>query len=155
MGGPKHGMGPHGALRSTTVLPGVDDGPVRTVRFDRGELTAVGGNSVTIREQDGVTVTVTASEDTRIGRDGAEAQLSDLKVGDQVSIVRHKTGDEPYTVRAIRAMSPERVAEMEAKREACEQDRTQCRRPGPRGGHRMRPGVPEGAAPPAVDQTVA
>ena len=104
-----HGFGPHGALRSESVVPN-REGFV-TVRTDRGELIAIDGEALRIRQADGHEVVVTASGDTRFRRDGADATLADLKVGDQVHTERTKT-DGAFTTRSVRAMSPERYAEM-------------------------------------------
>src|SRR3972149_286202 len=45
--GPGHGGGPWLAIRSESVLPGIDGGPIRTVRTDRGELKAIDGSTLT------------------------------------------------------------------------------------------------------------
>lgn len=141
------------AMRSESVFPGRDGGPVRTVRTDRGVLEAIDGKTLTIAEQDGTKVKVTAGDDTRVRRDGEQASLGDLKVGDHVLAMRHKEGDGEFALRGVQAMSAERFAEMRERREECRQNPESCRgrkaghRPG--GGPDARPGGDFGARRPA------
>lgn len=135
MHGLHHG-GPKGAIRSESVYPGVDGGPVRTVRTDSGTLSKVDGNTLTISEADGKTVEVEVADATRIMRDGAEAKLADLEEGDHVTTVRTKEGDAAFTTEAVRAVSAERYAELEAQRAACRENPETCPHPGRGFGHR-------------------
>ncbi len=71
---------------------------------DNGEVTGVSGETVTIKRADGESVSATATEDTKIRRNGEDAQLSAFQTGDRASIMQVKVGD-TTTVRAIRAFS--------------------------------------------------
>ncbi|HVE91381.1 MAG TPA: hypothetical protein VNE62_03625 [Actinomycetota bacterium] len=152
--GRKHGhfaaKGFHGAMRGEFVLPGRDGGPVRTVRIDRGILTAVEGQTLVIREEDNTVVRVPLSDETKINRDGNKAALSDLKSGDHVFAQQAKEGDAAFVTRGVRAISAERYAQMEAQREKCRQDRASC--PRPQKAERRAPGERKGAAPGAEGQ---
>lgn len=141
-----------GAMRAQFVLPPNDDGEIRTVRMDRGVLQSVNGRTLVIEQEDGTVVEIPVSEDTRIRRDGSEASTGDLAAGDHVHTVRERIGDEQFTTRAVRAISAERYAELEARRaehrelrEACEENPEEC--PHPRRGRRgFGPGGPDGAS---------
>lgn len=117
-----HGM--RGAVRGEFVVAGEEEGTFQTVRVDRGVLQRVEAATLVIEEADGTIVAIPTSGDTRVGRDGDEAELSDLRAGDHV--LAHRVDDR---TRHVRAMSPERHAEMEQRREACAQDRDACPRP--------------------------
>jgi hypothetical protein len=134
-----HKFGPRGAIRGEFVVPGEDEGTFQRVRTDRGVIDRIEGSTIVISEADGTTVEVPTSDDTRIGRDGEEAELGELKAGDHVHTMRVNTGD-GFVTRHVRAVSPERWEEMEQRREECRENREQCRderrarRMGPRGG---------------------
>ena len=154
-GGHKFG----GLVRSESIVEGEEDGTFDTVRVDRGELTAVDGNTLMIEEADGESVEVTVNDDTRIGRNGEQAEVGDLEVGDHVTAHRVKEGDGEFVTRHVHAISAERYAEMEAQREACTDDdqSTECERPlrgpggpGGRRGMRMSDGDVERAPEPAL-----
>jgi Cu/Ag efflux protein CusF len=105
--------GPHGKahlggrLVHSDAKVQVPDG-FATITVDRGEITAVdpSAKTVTIKRADGETVTGTASDQTKVCRNGEPAQLSDLKVGDRAGIVQVANGDR-RGVRGIRAFSPD------------------------------------------------
>lgn len=86
-----------------------DDGFVTRI-VDTGEVTAVNGNSVTIKRADDETVTVTAGPGTKIRRNGEQAAVGDIKAGDRAHIVQIVDGG-ATTVAAIRAASPDFVPE--------------------------------------------
>lgn len=152
-GGFHHFKGPHGGLvRSESVVEGEEDGTFNTIRVDRGELTAVDGNTLTIEEADGESREVSVNDDTRIGRNGERAEVGDLEVGDHVSAHQVKEGDGDFETKHVMAISAERYAEMEEQRAEMEEQReactdndqsTECERPfrGPRG---RGPGGPGG-----------
>ena len=55
-------------------------GPMRhTLILDRGRVTAVSATSLTLREQDGVTVQIGLSSSTLVTTDGQPGQLSDIR----------------------------------------------------------------------------
>lgn len=125
--GPKrHRLGRfHGAIRGEVVVPGEGD-EFRTVRFDRGILQSADGSTLVIEEADGSTVEVPTSDETKFGRDGAQATLEDLEVGDHIFAHRVKT-DGDFVTEHVRAISPERYEEMQQRREACRENPERCR----------------------------
>ncbi len=159
--------GRHGGLvRSESVVEGDEDGTFNTVRVDRGELTAVDGNTLTIKEADGETVEVSVNDDTRIGRNGERAEVGDLEVGDHVTAHQVKEGDGEFVTKHVMAISPERYEEMEAEREEMEAAReacrdndqsTECERPfrGPRGRGPGGPRSDGDVEAPALEQDAA
>lgn len=85
-----------------------------TVIRDAGEITAVSGNTVTIKRADDETVTVTATDATKVRRNGEQAAAGDLKTGDRAHIVQ-VVENGTTTVKAIMAadstFTPERKRE--------------------------------------------
>jgi Cu/Ag efflux protein CusF len=77
-----------------------------TMITDRGEITAVDGDRVTIKRADGESVSVRTGERTRVCRNGEPAQVSDLKKGDRAAIFQSRRDGETV-VRGIRAFSPD------------------------------------------------
>jgi hypothetical protein len=74
------------------VARGERDGTYVTVLGVRGEVTAVGATSVTIKAEDGFSATFAVGADTRVrGRD-VDA-IGDVKVGDRAAAVGPKSGD--------------------------------------------------------------
>lgn len=51
-----------------------------------GEITAINGNSITLKTRDGQTAQVSLSDKTQFRKDRAEAKISDFKVGDMVMV---------------------------------------------------------------------
>jgi Ni/Co efflux regulator RcnB len=51
-----------------------------------GTVTAINGNTLTIKQQDGTTAQVQVSDNTRYRKDRQEAKLADFKVGDMVMV---------------------------------------------------------------------
>ena len=123
--GPRH-FGPHGAIRGDLVVRGEEEGTFRKVRLDRGVIESISGSTIVVKEEDGTTVEIPTSDETRISRDGEEAELSSLRTGDHVSTHRVDEGD-GFVTRTVRAISPERWAEMEERREQCRDNPRRCR----------------------------
>ncbi|AEH08106.1 MULTISPECIES: hypothetical protein [Protofrankia] len=75
------------------------DGGYRTIGAQRGTVSAVSGSSLTIRSDDGYTVSYTVTDETivRHGRD--RAKISDVKVGDTVGVVAGVDGSTRSAVR--------------------------------------------------------
>ena len=72
------------------VLKGKDGHPVTLVSV-RGQVTAVGPTSVTVKAEDGYTATFTATKDTKVR--GADVKaLGDVKVGAKGAVVGTKAG---------------------------------------------------------------
>jgi hypothetical protein len=86
----KPGKGPHrgmfglgGALHGEFVVK-KDDGSYQTVATQRGEVTAVSKESITVKSEDGYSRTYTLTEDTLVNaaRDG----IDDVKTGNTVTV---------------------------------------------------------------------
>ncbi len=122
------GFGPHGpghgkAIRSTAVLePEEEGGEFRTVQTYSGTIESINGSTLTIAQADGQKAGVGVTDDTDIRRDGEEAELGDLKVGDHVRTHQMKEGDGEFVTEHVGALSAEKYAEMEQQRQACEDD---------------------------------
>ena len=95
-----------------TMKVQTDNGFV-TRRVDTGEITEVGGSTITIARADEETVSVTATDDTSIRRDGEEAEAGDLQAGDRAHLIQIDDGG-GFVLRAVFALSPEARAEREA-----------------------------------------
>jgi hypothetical protein len=124
LGGPR---GLKRAIRGEAVVPKREGEGFNKVKFDRGVLERVDGSTLVIKEDDGATVEVPTSDETEIHRDGEAAELGDLRAGDHVSANQVDEGD-GYVTRFVRAVSTERFAELEQKREECKENPMQCRR---------------------------
>jgi hypothetical protein len=109
------GIGLGRAIRGDAVV-GDRQGQFRNVHFDRGTLESVDGTTLVIKEDDGKIVNVGTNDQTRIRRDREQAQLSDLKPGDHVAALQVKDGD-TFTTKFVRAISPEKFAELQQQRE--------------------------------------
>ena len=72
------------------------NGVVRDFRIDRGRVRAVGAASVTLRERDGLVVTLPIAASARIHVNGRPARMPALRPGMEVMTVRE--GDEPAHV---------------------------------------------------------
>lgn len=120
--GGKFRPGFHRAIRGDLVVPGETEGTFQNVRIDRGIIERIEGSTVVIKEDDGTTVEVPTTDETRIGRDGERATIGDLQAGDHVHTVRVEA-----VTRMVRAISPERWAEMEQRREQCRANPQECR----------------------------
>lgn len=103
----------HHAVRSEAVVE-TDDG-FRTIRTDRGVLTAIEDRTLVLEEADGEVVRIPVSDDTEIKRDGEEAELGDLQERDHVFAHRIDDGD-GFATEHIFALSPEGYEEREAER---------------------------------------
>lgn len=106
------GRRPHRARPGSRVVHGelkVQRGDGFALRvLDAGTVTAVAPSSktLTIKRADDDTITVTASDDTRICKNGSPADLADIETGDFARIMR-VTVEGATTVKGIRAHSPE------------------------------------------------
>ena len=81
------GRGMHGEF----VVKGKDGKPVTLVTV-RGQVTAVGATSVTVKAEDGFTATFAVNGDTKVR--GAEAKaIGDVKVGATGAVVGVKSGN--------------------------------------------------------------
>ena len=72
---------------------------------DQGTITALDGNKVTIKRLDGESVSATATDETRVCKDGKVATFDALKKGDHARLVQVRS--ERFTgLRRIAAASP-------------------------------------------------
>jgi hypothetical protein len=116
--GPRHHR-PGGfpkAIRGEVVVPARDGDGYATVRFDRGVLDRVDGTTLVVTEDDGTSVEIPTSDETRVYRDGEDAELGDLQPGDHVAAFRVKDGD-TFVTKGVRAISPEKWAEEQERRD--------------------------------------
>lgn len=124
--GPR-GRGMKRAIRSEAVVPKRDGEGFNNVKFDRGVLERVDGSTLVVKEADGTTVEIPTSEETKINRDGEESGLSALEEGDHVAASQVDEGD-GFVTKFVRAVSAERFADLEQKREECKENPMECRR---------------------------
>jgi hypothetical protein len=76
------------------------DASVRSFMVDHGELTAVDEMSISLLRQDGVAVTLAASDATTCVRvDGLQATLQNLVIGQDISAVSDETGTSALAIR--------------------------------------------------------
>ena len=59
-----------------------------TVTLDQGKITKVDGKTITIERLDGKSVSATASDETKVCKDGEPSTLSALKVGDHARLAQ-------------------------------------------------------------------
>jgi hypothetical protein len=81
-----------GALHGEFVIKN-KDGKFVTMLSQRGEVTAVDSDSITLKSEDGFTKTYTINGDTRIRSDREKAKIGDVKVGANAAVVAEKSGD--------------------------------------------------------------
>jgi hypothetical protein len=84
-----------------------------------GTVTAISGNNLTIKNEQGQTYTVQTGPNTRIRKDRQLAKITDIKVGD-VIMAAGNLDDQAKTVGAmfVVVLSPEQAAQMEKMRES-------------------------------------
>jgi Domain of unknown function (DUF5666) len=95
----RHGLARR-ALHGELTLQTKDG--VRTVVVARGQVTALAGDSITVKSSDGVSTSFKLNGDTRFGFLREPAPRAQLKVGDTVWVVGTKSGG---TVTANRVVS--------------------------------------------------
>jgi uncharacterized protein (UPF0333 family) len=100
----------HGQL---TVRKG-RTGAFVTREWQRGEITAVSGTTLTVKSTDGTSWTWKADPKVKITRDGKKTTASALKSGDTVAITGRKSGTANDAVR-IHAPSAAQLAKAKAK----------------------------------------
>ncbi|MEU8253478.1 hypothetical protein AB0C06_04310 [Micromonospora inaquosa] len=84
-------------LRKNTVhgeaVVKAKDGGTRTVAVQRGEVTAIDGDSMTVKSTDGFTMVWTFGDDLRVVERRATVQPSEVKVGATLGVAGAKDGD--------------------------------------------------------------
>ncbi|GAC1426457.1 MAG: hypothetical protein NVSMB57_17310 [Actinomycetota bacterium] len=104
---PQHERGDRmGRLVHSETKVQTPDGTFTVLTADAGTATAINGSTVTIKRLDDQSVSATATDATKVRRNGKEAKVSDIKAGDMVFILRAETNG-TTTVRAIKACSKE------------------------------------------------
>jgi outer membrane lipoprotein SlyB len=76
------------------------------VGFGDITITAINGNEISLKTDDGWTRTVTVTSDTTITRAGTTIAIGDLKVGDQVVFRQERQADGTYTITEVRLVLP-------------------------------------------------
>ncbi|MDH2427072.1 hypothetical protein [Sphaerisporangium sp. TRM90804] len=69
------------------------EGEFATWAWQRGDVTAVSGGSVTVKSADGVSWTWTVNGDTRLRKNGEKAAASAVAAGDDVFVLGKPSGD--------------------------------------------------------------
>ncbi len=64
----------------------------RVIDFQRGTVTAVDGNTVTVKSVDGFTASYVAGPKTKVRKDKAPSTIAAVGVNDRVRVVALKTG---------------------------------------------------------------
>jgi hypothetical protein len=77
------------ALHGEVVLGGKKH---RVVDFQRGEVTAVSGTSVTVKSKDGFSATYVVDAKTKVRQAKEQAAIGDVKTGDKVRVIATKDG---------------------------------------------------------------
>lgn len=67
-------------------------GQPHTVVVQRGEVTAIGADSITVKSSDGFAQTYALTEAVRVVADGRKADLGAVKVGTEVGVAAEKSG---------------------------------------------------------------
>lgn len=70
-----------------------EDGDAVNVAVQRGEVTAVSSDSLTVKSSDGFTKTWTLTSDTKVHEGRDEATVADIEVGDNVRVGSGDSGD--------------------------------------------------------------
>ncbi|MBY8873712.1 hypothetical protein K7640_17910 [Micromonospora sp. PLK6-60] len=81
-----------GTLHGEAVVR-TKDGGTKTVVVQRGEVTAIDGDSMTVKSTDGFTLTWAFGEKLRVVERRATVRASDVKAGTTVGIAGAKDGD--------------------------------------------------------------
>ena len=73
--------------------------------IDQGEITSISGDKFTIKRLDGKSVTATATDETRVCKDGQRSSVDALKVGDRARLMQVRSSR--FTgLRRIMAVTP-------------------------------------------------
>ena len=69
-------------------------------------ITAIDGSSVTLETVDGWTRTIEVTADTEITKDGDDAELGDLEVGDEVRFRQTRADDDTFAITDLVVVQP-------------------------------------------------
>ncbi|WP_067487862.1 hypothetical protein [Actinomadura hibisca] len=78
------------------------DGKFTLRTWQRGQLTAKSGATLTVKSEDGVTWQWTTDAKTRVGKKGAKSSVAALATGDRVIVVGQRDGN-TRTAKLVRA----------------------------------------------------
>jgi hypothetical protein len=87
-----HRFGAHG-LHGEFVVQ-TKEGATKTVAVQRGEVTAVDTDSLTVTSVDGFEQTWALTDNTRVRKNGEQADIAALEIGDWVGVIGEKAGDD-------------------------------------------------------------
>jgi hypothetical protein len=104
-GGPGPGPGFLGEPVHGEMVIKKSDGSFLTVTNQRGDVTAVSSDSITLHSEDGYDQTYAVDSDTKVIKDGKQAAIGDISQGDTVGVMGEKSGDQ-YTAKAILSGKP-------------------------------------------------
>jgi hypothetical protein len=99
MGGLGLGMGGRVLHNEATVV--APDGTTKVVVSQSGDITDVGGSTVTVKSSDGFTATYSVDKKTRIALNGTDGALSSLKSGDSVHVFGTKSGSSVHAMSVV------------------------------------------------------
>jgi Domain of unknown function (DUF5666) len=104
-------IGPRGGGRGMGVLFGPGGGGTM------GKVTAIAGNEITIRDDQGQTYKVETGPNSHIRKDREEAKISDIKVGDTI-VAGGNLDEQAKTIGAmfVMVLNPQQAAEAEQRR---------------------------------------
>lgn len=92
-GGPDRPGGPGGPkgelLHGEDVVK--DSDGIKTLNTQQGTVTEVSETSITVKSSDDFLATYTVNGDTKVGKDGKQSAIADVKVGDTVHVNGTKT----------------------------------------------------------------
>lgn len=88
--GPGGPGGPQGELLHGESVVKDSDG-VKTIDMQQGKVTEVSATSITVKSSDDFVATYTVNGDTKVGKDGKESAIAEVKVGDTVHLNGTKT----------------------------------------------------------------
>ena len=113
--------GPGGPMLHSEGVIETPEGEYKDVVSQRGSVTEVNDNSITVASEDGYTANYSVNDDTKIHKSRSEATISDIAVGDEVRVMAEKNGDD-VAAKHIGAMTAEEAAEAEKRREEMRQE---------------------------------
>lgn len=84
------------------------------LRFGTITITAIDGNELSLETDDGWTRTIEVTDETEISKDGEDATLADLAVGDAVRFRQSADDDGTFTIDALAVVLPRIAGEVTA-----------------------------------------
>jgi hypothetical protein len=84
---------------------------VKTVVMARGEVTALSGDTITVKSSDGVETSFAINDDTRFGFRNEPDPSAELEVGEDAFVAGEKSGDTAVARRVVSGELAERAAD--------------------------------------------